>query len=306
MTKKCAVFSCLGLGDGLISLVLSHNLMLNGYSVITYHPFLSQMQRLFPSLPLKAFSSPEEEHLEQFDRFFIFYERSPRMQAILSWCQTHYPKRTTVLNPIATWKTDYPYWEQGRFDGRLPFVQNLYRFCRDVLQFRVGTLSNGIVLPPGVHRQKFLKRVVLHPTSSRPGKNWDWNRFIRLAKWLQRQGWDPVLLVHKGEQRGSAEGVALWEYDRLEELALFVAESGAMIGNDSGIGHLSSCLGLSTLVICRSQEASDFWRPGWGKTRVVTPASWIPNVKGLRLRDRYWQKWISVRKVAQEFMLCEK
>ena len=75
-----------------------------------------------------------------------------------------------------------------------------------------------------------------------------------------------------------------------------------MIGNDSGVGHLASCLGIPTLTICRSQMAANFWRPGWSKGAVITPPAWVPNLKGLRLRDQHWQKFISVKKVYKTFI----
>ncbi|MBS0620544.1 MAG: hypothetical protein JSS61_03690, partial [Verrucomicrobia bacterium] len=131
--KRCAVFSCMGLGDGLIALVLSNNLRLNGSVVTTFHPFLSSLQGWFPRLPIAPF--PPLEKLAQFDAFFIIYEKSPWMQAIIAHCQTHFPQQTKILNPIATPNRDYPYWEVGKFDGRRPFVENLYNFCKEELQF---------------------------------------------------------------------------------------------------------------------------------------------------------------------------
>src|SRR5690348_18510042 len=41
--QHCAVFSCQGMGDGLISLVLSNNLHLNGAEATTFHPFLNEL-----------------------------------------------------------------------------------------------------------------------------------------------------------------------------------------------------------------------------------------------------------------------
>jgi ADP-heptose:LPS heptosyltransferase len=76
-----------------------------------------------------------------------------------------------------------------------------------------------------------------------------------------------------------------------------------MIGNDSGIGHLASCLNLPTLIICRSKIAAPFWRPGWTSGEVILPPAWIPNLKGLRFRDKYWQKSITVPKVLKSFNL---
>lgn len=77
--KKCAIFSCLGLGDGLISLVLSNNLQMSGYSTLTFHPFLQQMQPWFPNLEIKTFPSKEEmeEMFKSFDHFYIFLKKVP-------------------------------------------------------------------------------------------------------------------------------------------------------------------------------------------------------------------------------------
>src|SRR3990167_7560491 len=129
MLQRCAIFSCMGMGDGLIALILSNNLQLNGHTPITFHPFLDGLQTYFPHLPIQRFPSPEKiaEALEGFDRFFLIYEKSAWMQAILAHCEKHYPDRTIVLNPIATPNRDYPYWENGQFDGRRTFVENLYR-----------------------------------------------------------------------------------------------------------------------------------------------------------------------------------
>jgi hypothetical protein len=303
MTRD-AVFSCLGLGDGLIALVLSNNLHLNGGEVTTFHPFLGELQPGFPHLPLRKFPPPEEMDslLSGYDRFFIILEKSPWMQAILAHCQQHYPERTTVLNPIATGNRDYPFWEQGRFDGTRSFVENLYTFCQDVLKFTVVTKSNGIVVPEGIKPRKFEKRVIIHPTSSREGKNWPREKYIQLALELQRRDFSPSFLLTLEERR-------YWDLEKLDtplfsthmEMAAFVSESGYMIGNDSGIGHLASCLGLPTVTICRSAQNARFWRPGWSLGKVIAPSPWIPNLKGFRLRDRYWKKWISVGNVVDQF-----
>ena len=132
MKKSAAVFSCLGIGDGLIALVLSNNLTLNGFEVTTFHPTLSSLQTWFPLTTIRPFPSPEE--LKKFDNIFIPYEKSPQMQAVIKVCSEKYPEKTKILNPIATPNHDYPYWEVGKFDGRLPFFDNLKRFCENELK----------------------------------------------------------------------------------------------------------------------------------------------------------------------------
>lgn len=291
---KCAVFSCLGLGDGLLSLILSNNLRRAGHEVDTYHPFLQGLQSWFPSLPIYPFP----ETFTSYDRYFIIYETTPWMQKVINFCLQNFRNNTTILNPIATPNRDYPFWEEGRFDGNLPFADNLFFFCQNTLQFPDATKDNGI--QPPAHLNYYSKRIAIHPTSSRAGKNWTKTKYLALAKKLEEDGLDPVFILTDREKNDWPE-IDPPHFETLESLARFVAESGFMIGNDSGIGHLASCLGLPTLIICRSRLAANFWRPSWKRGEVLYPPSWIPNLKGMRWRDRHWQKFISVNRVYQLF-----
>lgn len=294
---KAAVFCCQGLGDLLITLVLSNNLKRAGYEVTTFHPFLQGLQPWFPTLPL----APFPETVDGFDRFFIIYERTPRMFKVLEECQKKYPDKTTVLNPIATFKNDYAYWEQGRFEGTRSFVDNLYFFCKDILQLPAPTIENGIVIPPSVTPRKFLSRVVIHPTSALERKNWPKEKFLQLASALKAQGLEPVFILTPEEKKGEWKDVEAPSFASLSDLVIYVCESGYMIGNDSGIGHLASCLGLPTLTLCRSERIARFWRPGWSLSERLYPSLWIPNLKFCRLRETYWKKWITVNLVLKEF-----
>lgn len=294
---KIAVCSCLGLGDALLSLILSHNLFLQGHEVTTFHPFLRQAQSWFPHLPIRPYPAYPTS-LQEFEKFFIFYEKSDWMAAILDDCLTNRRAQTTVLNPIATPNTDYPFWEEGKFDGNKPFAENLYLFCRDVLQLPNATRSNGITIPEGILPRKYKKKVVIHPTSSKASKNWPKKKFLDLAERLRQEGFDPFFVVSPKERNDWPEAVC---FQSLHELFTLVCESGYMIGNDSGVGHLASCLGLPTLTLCRNLKMSHFWRPGWAKGVVCTPSPWLPNLKGLRWRDRYWHRGMTVGKVLRAF-----
>ena len=303
MSEKCAVFSCQGLGDGLIALVLSQNLFLSGKEVTTFHPFLHGMQSWVSHLPIESFPNGVEEALSQYDRFFIIYEKSPWMQKILTYCLEKRRAQTTVLNPIATLNQDYPFWEEGKFKGDRSFVENLQTFCKEVLGFAQVTAGNGIRPPDGVVVNRYPHRVVIHPTSSREGKNWPREKYALLAKLLVENGFSPLFLLSL-EEKGNWSDVPFETrlFHSPAELAELVSESGYMIGNDSGIGHLASCLKIPTVTVCRSFQSARFWRPGWAPGKVVTPSTWIPNCKGLRWRDRYWKRWVSVDRVFAAFL----
>jgi hypothetical protein len=293
---KYAVFPCIGLGDGLIASVLSHNLVRAGHQVDTFHPIMGQMQPLFPRLSF--FGRPEGvDFLQEYDHLFFIYEKSEWMHNLID----RFPDKTTVLNPIATPNCDYPYWEQGRFDGNIPFVDNLVNYCRNIWGIEDAVRENGMELPEYIERGKYGQRVILHPTSSRAGKNWSQRQFLSLANQLERKGFEPVFIL-TSEERRTWPSVEAPYFKDLVAVTHFVAESGAMIGNDSGIGHLASCVGVPTLIICRSQMVANFWRPAWAEGRVIVPPSWIPNLKGMRWRDKKWQYFVPVSRVYGEFL----
>ena len=304
MGSRCAVFSCLGLGDGLISFILSNNLSRQGFDVTTFHPFLSGMRQWFPSFKIQEFPKREEleKELKGYDRFFIFFEKSPAMTQIIEYCNAFHLDKTLILNPIATKNRDYLYWGNGKFDGSIPFADNMEIFCRQILKLKACTKENGITPLSGYQQKKFPTRIALHPTSSRQGKNWPKEKFFKLAQRLKKKGFDPYFILTKEERDDWTDlKYPVPRFSTLTEIAQFVYESGYMIGNDSGIGHLASCLGIPTITICRNQMTSSFWRPSWTKGVAVHPPKWIPNIKGLRWRDRYWKKWIFVSDVLRAF-----
>lgn len=299
MQQRCAIFSCLGLGDGLIILTLAQNLYLNGYRPVLFHPFLQELQSWFPHLPIHPFPK-NFDALHTFDRFFFVYERLPHMLALQAHCEAMYPEKTMVLNPIATPNRDYPYWEVGRFDGDQPYLDNLVRFCKMVLQLKETTKSNGLVLPEHVKPRRYMQRIAIHPTSSLERKNWPKKKFLRLAQALEKRGFETMFVLREEERKGW-DGVHAPRFSSIEEMARAVAESGYMIGNDSGIGHLASCCGVPTVTICRHHHIASFWRPAWTRGDVIAPYKWILNIKGLRLRNACWKRWISVRRVLRIF-----
>lgn len=291
-----AIFPCIGLGDGLISCILAKNLREAGHQVTVFHPILPELTPLFPSLSFVA--RPKDVHeLHQYEKGIFFYERLPWMQRAMR----EFPKEKIILNPIATPKRDYLYWEEGEFDGNLPFVENLVHYVKKKWGYVHATKENGIHLPSHIEKGKHAKRVILHPTSSRASKNWTKEKFLMLAQLLEKKGFEPIFILTKEEKRNWPE-IQAPTFPTLCSIAEFIAESGFMIGNDSGIGHLASCLGTPTLTICRSKMGIYFWRPCWAEGKVIFPPRWIPNIKGIRLRDKKWQSFISVKRVYKEFL----
>ena len=92
-------------------------------------------------------------------------------------------------------------------------------------------------------------------------------------------------------------------FKSLKEVAAFLYESGYLIGNDSGLGHLASNLNIPTLTISGNPKRVRLWRPDWALNHVVTIPFPLPNFKGIRMRVRenFWQHFIPVARTLKAF-----
>ncbi|WP_429485147.1 glycosyltransferase family 9 protein [Paraburkholderia youngii] len=77
-----------------------------------------------------------------------------------------------------------------------------------------------------------------------------------------------------------------------------MAEAGWFIGNDSGLGHLASAIGVPTLSLFMRSGLARTWRPGWSPGAIVLPLNVVPTG---RLRERCWKRLMSVRRVLRGF-----
>ena len=88
------------------------------------------------------------------------------------------------------------------------------------------------------------------------------------------------------------------KFASLSEIASWLYESAYFIGNNSGIGHLASCLGVPTLSITARYGDARLWRPSWGQNEIIYLPPWIISRK---LKEKLWQKLISVKMVLKKF-----
>lgn len=313
-SMKAAVFSCPGLGDGLVSMVISQNLYLNDYQVDTFHPkSFIELQNWFPHLPIKPFPLVKEIPLiiSTYDQIFISYDEGSEFIMELISQGKNFEKKISkkkifVLNPCPS-KTvgRQPYFEDAKLSPDLSVVENFSSFCKNILLLPKTTKENGIRPPKNLIFQKEKKRIVIHPLSAKESKNWPITKYVKLAKILQKKKFYPCFVIHEKEREKllflEKENIPVHSFSSLENLAVFVYESGYMIGNDSGIGHLASCLQLPTISIFRNHRSAKLWHPDWKENRAVYPPSWILNISSFRIRDKYWKKWVSVTQVVKNF-----
>ena len=265
--SRVAVVAARGLGDGLLSLILSNNLMRSGHLVTSYSTILCQMQDWFPEHTIASFDEIDFSTIDH----VIAADHSLIRKT---------DEKTTILL-------------EREFDKSKSMVDNLV-----IVSAKLGleaTSETGILPPSHLQHRKYEKRVILHPMSTAEHKNWHPERFRALASQLSKIGFEPVLCVGPQEK-------SLWPeaqtFSTISDLAAYIYESGALIGNDSGLGHLASLLNIPTLSLFARKSYSRLWRPGWNSGIVVTPQ--IPLI-GAPMKQRYWKNFLTVPRVMKNF-----
>lgn len=275
------------LGDTLLSMVVVNNLVRHGFAVTVFGDYIAALRDWFPwadihKLPMLHSS---KEVFADYDVLLHAY----RSDVIVS--AENCRARIIVLDEFA----DY------RQRIAMPDIQVV--ICEK--QFNLSpplTRENNLVVPPGLEFRKYLQRVAIHPTSSDVEKNWLPKRFMQLAKILQNQGFQCAFVVSEKERPDwewvQREGIALPTFASLSELAGWLYESGWFIGNDSGIGHLASNVGIATVTLAMRPSIAKRWCPSWAAAKVVSPPPWLFTKF---LKEKCWKYTVSVKQVLSAF-----
>jgi len=262
---KIAIVCAPGVGDALILRIVSHHLTLAGFDVGFFSPHDFG----------RWFTPNASQDLADFDAIFLQHDNSPKSKQIHA-----------LEKPIYTFYGSYRLDKHGPLRIGFDYVSDLNRSMVDnviaslQLLFKIKASSdNGLIVPPGLVHRRFNRRIAIHTTSGHPFRNWPHQKFLKVAHWLQTQGFEPAFLP---------------QFSSLEELLAFIYESGFFLGNDSGPGHAASCLKIPHLIIGREERHMRHWRPGWLRGEVLTPAPWVPRWKWLKTR---WKHFITTKSV---------
>lgn len=276
-------------------MIAAHHLKKSGHLVTVFHDSADVLSLLFegvtilPHPPLNSLTA----QLKEFDRILVENDNSVRawhlfdQRTALPGLSFFFPTPSSQIGP-----SDY------LFDPRLPVASNLSNGCA-LLLGTPHSKENDLSIPPNKTYRKYPKRVVIHPTSNDIKRNWKKPQFLELTKKLQEKGYEPVFCVAPSE-RGEWNAPP---FANLKEVAAFIYESGYLIGNDSGLGHLASNLHIPTLTISGNPKRVRLWRPDWALNHVVTLPFPLPNFKGvnMRVRENFWQHFIPVARTLKAF-----
>jgi heptosyltransferase III len=304
--KKAAVFSSKGIGDGLLFLVICENLKKNGYEVILYHNILPKLSQWFGSLQIQPYPNREDlfEKLESFDLIVVNSDSQPIIVELKNYLKNCFTKKFLILHLSTCKGKNLP--GDYSFNRKMTVIDNLTNACKTALHLQNVSKNIKIYPQPNLVHRKYLRRIIIHATSREIAKNWPAKRFIKIAKFLKSKNLEVVFVMSEEEHiiwnsQNKGDDIVIKTFGNLNELASYFYESGYFLGNDSGMGHLASLLKIPTLTIFNIRRKLAFWRPDFSKGISIAPWPLLLNIKGLRLRDKYWQLLIPTWRVRRHF-----
>ncbi|OTP66585.1 glycosyltransferase family 9 protein [Caballeronia sordidicola] len=274
------------IGDSLVCMVIVHNLIASGVDVSVFGGPAHQLAAWFPSahiLPLPH-DSLIEETFARFDAVFQMHHEQPVSRLL----ERHH--HVITLHNV----------EYGNQEGCMG--ERFAQYCRDELGINNATRRNGMTAPNGLVHRRHANRVIIHPEASTGEKRWLRTRFIEVAATLKARGFEVVFIIAPHERERWDDllhwGIVAPNIHDLDKLAGYVYESGWFIGNDSGIGHLASSLGIPSVIVFRRRNVSEKWRPAWGDIEVVLPWQWMPSAY---LKEKWWRETLTCARVLAGF-----
>ncbi len=116
-------------------------------------------------------------------------------------------------------------------------------------------VENDPYFPIGVHKQDF---ALIHPGSGSAKKNYDPEFYAFLANEVRSRHYkDTRILIGPNEKEIKALYASRFlveEPASVLDLAKLLSSASVLVGNDSGVSHLSAILGTKTLALYKSTD----------------------------------------------------
>jgi len=129
-------------------------------------------------------------------------------------------------------------------------------------------------LIPGTAGRVDSLKILIHPGSGSIRKRWPLARFLELADILKKKGLRPGFICGPAEQdladEFAKQNRPIHVLSELTDLADLLESAGGYVGNDSGVSHLASFLGLPSVVIFGPTDPLR-WRPPGARVEIVRP-----------------------------------
>ncbi|SIO39494.1 glycosyltransferase family 9 protein [Paraburkholderia phenazinium] len=277
-----AVVMPTAIGDTLLMMVLVNNLIRNGYRLTVFSWVVKDLADWFPGIDVRN-ECEQQDAAGQFE-LVIQLRATPCGKALAASGE--------VCEIVG--------FDAFQVPGHM--IDMIVAVARDEFGLADITRHNGITVPNWIRFRAYERRVAIHPTGSHIEKMWPRKKFVALAQKLVQRDFQPTLLVAPCERQtwlmDKDAAQRLHSFERLADVAAWIAESGWFIGNDSGLGHLASALGVPTLSLFMRRGIARTWRPNWGRGAIVLPYNLF--VVGA-LKERYWKLALTGSSVLRSF-----
>ncbi len=322
-SASIALVSFDSLGDGLIYLMMADNLRRNGFLVTCYGNIANQMREWLPELDVRPY--PPAERLEaELDAYDLAIVSPPSfIRAQMDEAMTARLREKWLLicqkTPEA-WRFNHTERIRKRAPDKFQSLERLLdcsgpirfkpftkesaveiatQFMRERMGLGIVTKTPPIEPPPGLQHRRHHRRIVVSPDSAGPEKkNWRPASFLKLCRKLRTRGYSPEIVV-------APKNHAIWSkitgtefntprFDDIGSLCAYLYESGIVVANDSGNGHLASFLGIPVVTIYRKRNPFFHWRPDWAPGVVICPVfspSWG--------KEFMWKYFVSTSRVVE-------
>jgi hypothetical protein len=291
---RIALVSFDSLGDSLIYLMVADNLRRNGFRVTLYGSVAHQMREWLPQLDIRPYPlSPTiegmEAELETYDLAIVSppsFLRARMDEAVTArlrekwllvcqkapenWRFGATERLRGKLAPEKIQRLAKLYAANGSIRFK-PFrdesvVEMMCAWLREELHLENVTKTPALQSPAELSFRKYPRRIVVSPDSAGPEKK-DWRpvSFLALCRRLKARGFCPEIVVapkhHAKWIEMTGNEFPAPRFDMIGALCAYLYESGCVVANDSGNGHLASFLGIPVVTIYRKPNPRFHWRP---------------------------------------------
>lgn len=136
---------------------------------------------------------------------------------------------------------------------------------------------------------------ILHPFAAAESKRWPADRFVALARHLEREhGLAPVILGAAGDDFAPFAGFETLRGAPLGDVKGWIAGASLFAGNDSGPAHMAAALGVPLLVLYGPSDPR-IWGPWRAAAEVLHAPQGLDSIPAAdaieaadRLRARAW------------------
>jgi heptosyltransferase-3 len=316
---RIALVAFSSLGDGLIYLMMAENLRLNGFAVTYFGNIGYQLRAWLPQFEIRPYPAVDEMDAALADFDLVVMSPPQFLRDRMDPATTDAMRRKWLLICQKTpddWRFDLTETKRaalapdtfaalrglldcgGSIRDRDYTTESVVDITLEYMQKRMGlaqlTRTVALTPPAGLQLRRHARRIVVSPDSAWPQKkDWPPRAFLKLCRELQAQGDAPKIVVapanHERWRKMPGNRFETPVFHDIGELAAYLYESGAVIANDSGNGHLASFLGVPVVTIYRKKNPKFHWRPDWAPARVVCPRLTLPGFRG-----EIWKPFVGV------------